>query len=497
MRPIKAGLVAMTAGALLAACKGGGDAPAVDPGGSGTVGVAGGSVTMAGGPTIVIPAGALSADTTITVASSTIAAPGGAVTSVFQFGPDGTTFATPATVRFTVPAGTSAAEVGVYWTRPGSTTQWDILPVTVSGTTATVSVTHFSAGYVGAACPADSTCTPAGYATGPRAQRYVVTPVGSPPFNQSEEVVQAAAPNFTIRVDSNNGVSQTSHFIRSGGAVLYVATEFRMPNGAVTSYSYAPPLLIFPADTTPGATASSTSTVTSGASVYTTTRALTVDGVETVTVPAGTFLALKVTTIITSSNAPSVHNLAWWAPVVGRVKTINCQAAAPAVTTTWELTSSSPMICAGGTCACNDLVNSAPEVPLTFTPANLPAPAGGALADGAYSLTAQNLYTGPGGRSGDSLMRIKSTYVLQSGIGQWVYEDDGGAAATRSTEAVRVSGSQLISTTICGAEEPGDIGASRVIGFTASGDTLRLIWANPNYPASSSDQGEERVMIRR
>ena len=39
--------------------------------------------------------------------------------------------------------------------------EWDVLPATVSGTTATASVTHFSMGFVGAACAAGAACTPA------------------------------------------------------------------------------------------------------------------------------------------------------------------------------------------------------------------------------------------------------------------------------------------------------------------------------------------------
>jgi hypothetical protein len=129
--------------------------------GSGTVGAAGGTVSLPSGPSVVVPSGALPADKTITVVTSASTAPAGAVSSLYQFGPAGTTFTVPVTVSFPVSAGTNSADVAVYWTKPGSTTEWDVLPATVSGTTATASVTHFSIGFVGAACAAGAACTPA------------------------------------------------------------------------------------------------------------------------------------------------------------------------------------------------------------------------------------------------------------------------------------------------------------------------------------------------
>jgi hypothetical protein len=117
--------------------------------GVGTVGAAGGTVSMPGGPSIVVPPGALVPNTTISVAASARAVPAGAVSSPYQFGPEGTTFTAPVAVSFPVPAGTVAAEVAVYWTKAGSTIEWEVIPVTVNGTWATASVTHFSMGYVG------------------------------------------------------------------------------------------------------------------------------------------------------------------------------------------------------------------------------------------------------------------------------------------------------------------------------------------------------------
>lgn len=155
---------------FVAACgSGGGDASGTGgaggstPTGNGTavVGPGGGTVLLGDGPAMVVPAGALGSVTTLTIAPSPIAAPSGAVTGVFQFGPDGTTFSAPVKVTFPVPAATSAASVALYWTKPGSAAAWDVLPLTVSGGVATGHVTHFSAGFVGAACTPGATCAPA------------------------------------------------------------------------------------------------------------------------------------------------------------------------------------------------------------------------------------------------------------------------------------------------------------------------------------------------
>jgi hypothetical protein len=138
-------------GVLLSACGGTGAVAAGGEGtnGVGSVGAGGGSVSLPSGPTIAVPAGALSASTSITITASPASPPTGAVSGVFQFGPAGTTFGSPVTVSFPVPAGTQASDVAVYWTRPGSAAEWETLLATVTGMTATTNVTHFSSGYVG------------------------------------------------------------------------------------------------------------------------------------------------------------------------------------------------------------------------------------------------------------------------------------------------------------------------------------------------------------
>jgi sugar lactone lactonase YvrE len=130
--------------AVLASCSGGGNSTV--PGQ--VVGPAGGTVSAAGGAAVQFPPGALSADTAIVIDQATVSAPAGSLTPVFQFGPAGTAFNKPVTVSFTLPPGSRTASI--YWTRAGSTTQFERLPTTIRGNVATAQVNHFSLGYVSA-----------------------------------------------------------------------------------------------------------------------------------------------------------------------------------------------------------------------------------------------------------------------------------------------------------------------------------------------------------
>jgi len=124
-----------------------------DPTGSGatksaTIDQSGGAMTLEGA-TLTIPAGALDGEHTLTLTSTTTSAPSDyvAYSPVYQFEPAGLTFSTPVTLALDFSG--DAAKATVYWTRLGSTTEFDAIGGTVSGDTITVSVTHFSRGFVG------------------------------------------------------------------------------------------------------------------------------------------------------------------------------------------------------------------------------------------------------------------------------------------------------------------------------------------------------------
>jgi hypothetical protein len=313
------------------------------------------------------------------------------------------------------------------------------------------------------------------------ARSYVVTPSTGTPYIQTDEAVGYTLPTFTRRNTSTNqatgparydqGPYSVASFRLDDGGLGGVSSSSYSATGSLTSsIAYSPPLLILPPDTTPGATASSTSTLSPGATTQ--TRSLTVNGVESVTVPAGTFSALKVTTLIASSNAPPAYFVAWYAPGVGRVKSLTYPVATPSAATTWELAAYSPMVCASGACACNALVDSATEVQPVYVPTSPPTLSGASIVDGTYVLTANNIYTNTGGPSGPTSWTTRSAYSLQSGTLQ-VADWRSGVGEVRSTSAYQVSGSQLLLTPICGwngvAYEP-----LRPY-FGASGNELRML----------------------
>jgi uncharacterized delta-60 repeat protein len=143
--------IAAVLGLALAGCGGGGGDANTPPPASADIGAAGGTVTGSSGAQVVVPAGALAANTAIGVAQSSAGAPAlpSGVTTfgpTFAFTPHGTSFATPVTITVPfdpalVPAGTTPALYKTNATR----TAWDVVTgATVSGNTMSGQVTGFS-----------------------------------------------------------------------------------------------------------------------------------------------------------------------------------------------------------------------------------------------------------------------------------------------------------------------------------------------------------------
>jgi hypothetical protein len=116
-----------------------------------TIDVNGGTITSDTGATITIPYGALDTPTTITVSQTTQTAPSGA--PVFEFEPEGTVFAKPLTVTIPLPAGVTTGTV--YWSKLGSTTEFDPIGGTIdlASNTITAQTFHFSLAYIGEPSP--------------------------------------------------------------------------------------------------------------------------------------------------------------------------------------------------------------------------------------------------------------------------------------------------------------------------------------------------------
>jgi hypothetical protein len=113
------------------------------------IGPSGGTLRLEG-VTLSVPPGALRAPTSLTVTSSTRAAPTTyeSFSPVYVFGPEGTEFAQPVRVEITSqqPGG---SRLVLYWTRKGSASEFSELPSTQVGGTVTANVTHFSSGFIG------------------------------------------------------------------------------------------------------------------------------------------------------------------------------------------------------------------------------------------------------------------------------------------------------------------------------------------------------------
>ncbi|GMV17433.1 MAG: hypothetical protein AMXMBFR56_56570 [Polyangiaceae bacterium] len=107
------------------------------------IGAAGGSITFEL-VTLTIPAGALAADTDITITSVAKAGTGAFLSPVYKFDPPLLTFSKPAHVKFALPSAPPSSS-NVYWTTDNSTSM-SPLTTTKSGNDIEADITKFSCG---------------------------------------------------------------------------------------------------------------------------------------------------------------------------------------------------------------------------------------------------------------------------------------------------------------------------------------------------------------
>ena len=114
------------------------------------IGTSGGTITIAGGPTLEFPEGAVSEEIEVIVEKSSLpeTAPFEALSEVWKCEPDGTDFAQPVTVKMPYTPDAKTEPAIFYWSFGGS----DFAPVqdaqVVDGL-ATGTIRHFSFGFVG------------------------------------------------------------------------------------------------------------------------------------------------------------------------------------------------------------------------------------------------------------------------------------------------------------------------------------------------------------
>jgi hypothetical protein len=131
--------------AVVIGCGGGSGAP---PKTSATIGPLGGVVQVPGGPTLNIVPNALSIDTLIAVQARS-SAPAGALSTVYDFKPEGLSLARPATVSMPIDPSVEAASV--FWSKPNSTTDFESAPAMVANGVASTTISRFGSGYAGPA----------------------------------------------------------------------------------------------------------------------------------------------------------------------------------------------------------------------------------------------------------------------------------------------------------------------------------------------------------
>jgi len=112
------------------------------------IGPQGGTLSLAKGPILTVPPGALAAPVELSIVRSGAAAPQQALSAIYDFKPVDTVFAKAATVQIPVPASTKSAVV--YWSSAGAPTRYEIVPCAVEAGFSSAQVTHLGVGYAGA-----------------------------------------------------------------------------------------------------------------------------------------------------------------------------------------------------------------------------------------------------------------------------------------------------------------------------------------------------------
>lgn len=113
-----------------------------------TIGPSGGVVQVPNGPALNIVPGSLPADTLITIQQRT-SAPSGALSTAWDFGPDGLALARAATLS--LPVDSSLESASIFWSKAGSANEFESVPAMVANGVASTSITRFGSGYAGPA----------------------------------------------------------------------------------------------------------------------------------------------------------------------------------------------------------------------------------------------------------------------------------------------------------------------------------------------------------
>lgn len=148
-------------------------------------------------------------------------------------------------------------------------------------------------------------------------------------YAETETVTQSSSSSIVTKTTDNQSISTSydkTTYILSGNSVAVSSTTSYSGSSSPTTSTYSPPFVILPANLAPGSTATSTSVVTSttGSQIPVTntlTITVTINGIESVTVPSGTYQALKVSGSVTIASSNITSNVIdWYAPNIGLIK---------------------------------------------------------------------------------------------------------------------------------------------------------------------------------
>lgn len=188
-----------------------------------SIDVDGGVVETESGVTLTIPFGAVDEPTTVTITMTDQSAPG-ATSPVYEFGPEGIVFAKPVTVTLPLPHG--ATDATMYWSRYGSSTEFDPIGGTIDPVagTITASTFHFSLGYVGQPSGTRSV-NGGGSVTWISASSYDIVPIDFA-TQPVEAIVGDGAGGFTTLEGYATGGGFTVENVPTGEYILHSGTSY-------------------------------------------------------------------------------------------------------------------------------------------------------------------------------------------------------------------------------------------------------------------------------
>jgi len=168
-------------------------------------------------------------------------------------------------------------------------------------------------------------------------QVYRFTSGTDPSIPVSFTMTEVLDTGFRRMVTNASGFKMEEAMLDAGTELLVREDLFDASGNVSVRVLFAPGEPLLPASTATGTQVSATVVETIGSTTPPSTSMLTrvihVDGMESVTVPAGTFSALRLTTTVQVDANPPLDNVSWWVAGIGRVKILNT----PNFTSTWEL----------------------------------------------------------------------------------------------------------------------------------------------------------------